>query len=184
MRSLVPIAVLLLTASALISGLRPGASDARAASAPGVSLSARGLWADARGNTVLVTERVLHESDSGPPSVELRFLDSRGKTAWILPLGEGAVSALVDHRDVLYLALLQIPDEPSAEARTQLLALAMDTGETRWSLEVEGEVTDLLVDELGGVRARSLRQSDVDSGSEHLISLRDGRLLWDVALND
>jgi hypothetical protein len=184
MRALVPTAVLLLTAAALMSGLRPGSVDARAASSEPTSLSARGLWADARGNTVLVTERVALDSFETSPAVELRFFDAAGNTAWVLPLGEGSVGALVDDDDVLYLALLRLPEHPQQESSTRLLALAMDSGSERWSLDVAGEVTDLLVDGVGGLRARSLRQQGVGAGSEHLLSLRDGRLLWDVALND
>lgn len=184
MRALVPTAVLLLTAAALFSGLRPGSVDARAATAEATSLSARGLWADARGNTVLVTERVAVDSLESSPAVELRFFDATGRTLWVLPLGEGSVGALVDDDDVLYLALLNLPKDPQLEPSTRLLALSMDSGRQRWSLELAGEVTDLLVDGAGGLRARSLRQQGFGSGSEHLLSLRDGRLLWDVALND
>jgi hypothetical protein len=45
-------------------------------------------------------------------------------------------------------------------------------------------VTDLLADGAGGLRARSLRMEKAGASSEHLLSLRDGALLWDVALND
>jgi hypothetical protein len=61
----------------------------------------------------------------------------------------------------------------------------MVSGLRLWSVEVAGEVTDLLPDAAGGLRARSLRQdAEGQGGSEHLISLRDGVLLWDVALED
>lgn len=183
-QTLVPLAVLLMTAAAVASGLQPGSVDARTAVPSAGESSARGLWADARGNTVLVSER-LHADDSAlPPAVELRFFDSMGRTAWMLSLGEGAVTSLVEDREILYLALARPESAAMEEVRTTLLAVAMDTGQMRWKLDVEGEVTDLLADGAGGLRARSLRIGAGASGGEHLLSLREGVLLWDVALND
>lgn len=182
MRALVPLAVLLLTAAAAHSAWRPGASDARAEPLlAAAQVSARGLWTDAAGNTVLVAERIPALGLNGAvPTVELRFLDPRGRTAWVLPLGSGVVSALVDAQDVLYLALI----DSATGSRSQLMALEMESGELRWQLEVDGEVTDLLADGSGGLRARSLRQQDLAASEEHLLSVRDGELLWDVALAD
>lgn len=189
LHSLVPVAVLLLTAAAVASALQPEAvrpeSGVAAARAPtGGQLSARGLWADARGNTVLVSERLPLDAADRPPAVELRYFDALGRTAWLLSLGEGAVTSLVEDREVLYLALARPTSAAFPDARTTLLAIAMDSGAMRWKLELEGEVTDLLADGAGGLRARSLRTERSGASSEHLLSLRDGALLWDVALDD
>lgn len=189
LHSLVPVAVLLLTAAAVASALQPEAvrpeSGVAAARAPtGSQLSARGLWADARGNTVLVSERLPLDAADRPPAVELRYFDALGRTAWLLSLGEGAVTSLVEDHEVLYLALARPTSAAFPDARTTLLAIAMDSGAMRWKLELEGEVTDLLADGAGGLRARSLRTERSGASSEHLLSLRDGALLWDVALDD
>ncbi|SDD80092.1 hypothetical protein [Aquimonas voraii] len=183
-RALVPIAVLALTLAALVSAVQSGSADVQAAPAVSGELSARGLWADARGNTVLVSERLVADDSRQPPEVELRFFDAQGRTAWILGLGEGAVTALVDDRELLYLALARGGEMEGQETRTQLLAVAMDGGQIRWRLDIVGEVTDLLADGVGGVRARSLRLGPGVEAGEHLLSLRDGVLLWDVPLRD
>jgi hypothetical protein len=91
MRALVPAAVLLLTCTALISHFSPGTLEAQAASQRG-ALSTRGLWADERGNTVLVTERVAELSSRAIPNAELRFLGPDGRTSWVMPLGSGAIT--------------------------------------------------------------------------------------------
>lgn len=183
-RALVPIAVLALTFAALASAMQTGSAPSGAAPALSGQLSARGLWADARGNTVLVSERLAAEDSRRPPEVELRFFDAQGRTAWILGLGEGAVTALIDDRELLYLALARGGEIEGQEVRTQLLAVAMDSGQVRWRLEIAGEITDLLADGVGGVRARSLRLGPGLEAGEHLLSLRDGVLLWEVPLRD
>lgn len=185
MRVLVPAAVLLMTCSALISHFSPGGLEAQAASQHS-ALSTRGLWADDHGNTVLVTERLADLSSRVIPNAELRFLGPDGRTNWVMPLGSGAISALADADDVLYLGLSATSadaDHDFASTRSQVLAVSMVSGQRLWSVEVAGEVTDLLPDATGGLRARSLRL-DTEGGSEHLMSLRDGVLLWDVALED
>jgi hypothetical protein len=185
MRALVPAAVLLMTCAALLSHFSPGALDAQAASRLG-ELSTRGLWADEHGNTVLVTEHVAEVSTRAIPNAELRFLGPDGRTNWVMPLGSGAISALADADDVLYLGLSATSAAAGhdvASTRTQVLAVSMVSGQRLWSVDVAGEVTDLLPDATGGLRARSLRL-DAEVGSEHLMSLRDGVLLWDVALED
>lgn len=184
LRAMVPIAVLALTLAALASALQPGRADAQAAPASSGALSARGLWADARGNTVLVSERLAEDDTRLPPEVELRFFDAQGRTVWILSLGQGAVTALIDDRELLYLALARGSELEGQDARTQLLGVAMDSGQIRWRLEIDGEVTDLLADGVGGLRARSLRTGPGVQAGEHLLSLRDGVLLWDVPLRD
>lgn len=183
-QALVPLAVLLMTVAAVASGLQSGPVQARGAPAAAGELSARGLWADARGNTVLVSERLAFDDSELPPAVELRFFDAMGRTVWLLTLGDGVVTSLVEDREVLYLALARPAAVGDADARTTLLAVAMDSGQLRWKLELEGEVTDLLADGAGGLRARSLRAGSASAAGEHLLSLRDGALLWDVALND
>jgi hypothetical protein len=184
MRALVPLFVILLSAAALGSALDPHSAEARAASAPTgatTALSARGLWADAHGNTMLVAER-LSEMDAAPPWVELRRIGPEGRLRWAVPLGEGVVGALVDSEGVLYLSL-GFPVEAAAMPRSRLIALEMHTGAQLWTLEVEGEVTDLLADGAGGLRARSLRgEGGLDD--EHLLSVRAGQLLWDLALSE
>jgi hypothetical protein len=189
LHSLVPVAVLLLTAAAVASALQPDAVRPAPGLVPastqaGGELSARGLWADARGNTVLVSERLPFDDGDRPPAVELRYFDALGRTAWLLSLGEGAVTSLVEDQEVMYLALARPTSAAFPGARTTLIAVSMDSGAMRWKLELEGEVTDLLADGAGGLRARSLRMEKAGASSEHLLSLRDGALLWDVALND
>lgn len=183
-RALVPFAVLALTIAALASGFQSGSVEARAAASMGGELSARGLWADARGNTVLVSERLAFDDSDHAPAVELRFFDAMGRTAWMLTLGEGSVTSLVEDHELLYLALAQTAPAADAEVSTTLFAVAMDSGQMRWKLQLDGEVTDLLADGAGGLRARSLRMEPGAAAGEHLLSLRDGVLLWDVALND
>ncbi len=183
-QTLVPLVVLLMTAAAVASGLQPSPVEARAPAPSTGELSARGLWADARGNTVLVSERLAFDDSELPPAVELRFFDAMGRTAWLLTLGDGVVTSLVEDREVLYLAVAQPAVAGDEDMRTTLLAVAMDSGQVRWKLGLEGEVTDLLADGAGGLRARSLRSGPGSAAGEHLLSLRDGVLLWDVALND
>ncbi len=183
-RALVPFAVLALTIAALASAMQPGSAQIQAAPARSGELSARGLWADARGNTLLVSERLAEEDGRRPPEVELRFFDAQGRTAWLLGLGQGAVTALVDDRELLYLALARGGAVEGEEMRTQLLAVATDSGQIRWRLEIAGEVTDLLADGVGGLRARSLRLGPAAQADEYLLSLREGALLWEVPLRD
>lgn len=182
MRALVPMFVILMSAAALASALDPRSADAVAATPASSALSARGLWADARGNTMLVAERFGAEADGIAPTVELRRIGPDGRLLWAVPLGEGVVGALIDDDGVLYLSL-GLPLEGDAVSRSRLLALEMKSGAELWSLEVEGEVTDLLADGAGGLRARSLH-GGADLDNEHLLNVRDGQLLWDLALSD
>ncbi|MFY8135460.1 MAG: hypothetical protein ACOVKS_10690 [Aquimonas sp.] len=183
-RALVPFAVLALTIAALASAMQPESMAVDSAPIESGELSARGLWADSRGNTVLVSERLPAEDGLRPPEVELRFFDAQGHTAWLLSLGEGAVTALVDDRELLYLALGRGGEFEGQEARTQLLAVATDSGQIRWRVEIVGEVTDLLADGVGGLRARSVRVGPDAQAGEHLLSLRGGVVLWEVPLRD
>lgn len=183
--ALVPASVLLLTVAAFASALQPPPTQVPAQKplASGDALSARGLWADARGNTVLVSERFSSDAGEQVPSVELRFFDAGGRTAWLLTLGDGLVTSLVEDRESLYLALTRA-DDAAGDLRSVLMAVAMDTGQIRWKQELDGEITDLLADGVGGLRARSLRESrDGSAPEEFLLSLRDGVLLWEVALH-
>lgn len=187
--ALVPASVLLLTLAAFASALQPVPTQAQAhvqTQAPmtaGDALSARGLWADSRGNTVLVSERFSGDAGEQGPSVELRFFDASGRTAWLLTLGEGLVTSLVEDRESLYLALAR-SDAAAGDFRTVLMAVSMESGQIRWKQELDGEITDLLADGVGGLRARSLRESSHGRApEEYLLSLRDGVLLWEVALN-
>jgi hypothetical protein len=180
--ALVPLAVLLLTAAAFASALQPASIDSGTPLSSGGVLSARGLWADARGNTVLVSERFADAPLDGPPSVELRFFDATGRTAWMLTLGEGLVTSLVEDGELLYLALAR--SGSATDVRTVLMAVSTASGQIRWTQTLDGEITDLLADGVGGLRARSLREAvEGRAPEEYLLSLRDGVLLWEVALN-
>jgi len=181
MRVLVPLFVILMSAAALASALDPKSSDAVAATPAVAALSARGLWADARGNTMLVAERFGAESEAMAPTVELRRIGPDGQLLWAVPLGEGVVGALIDADGVLYLSLGQ-PTDAQERPRSRLLALEMKSGSELWSLDVDGEVTDLLADGAGGLRARSLHGGALEN--EHLLNVRDGQLIWDLALSD
>jgi hypothetical protein len=177
MRQLVPIAVLLLTLSAVASALRPSDAPFEADAWPGTGTSARAMWVDSSGRTLVLVERWGEAGER----VELEAIAESGATAWRREIGSGWLSALAEGDGQLVLAIAR---ESRGVTRSRLLGLQPDHGGLLWSLEVEGEISDLLVDAKGGLRARSLRgTAGGGEASEHLLAIHAGALRWERALD-
>lgn len=171
MRQLVPFAVLLLTVSAVASALRPAGPLAADSPAPMATSSARAMWVDPNGQTLLLVER----SADGIEQVELQALAESGQVAWRRELGSGWLSALAEGQGQLFVA---IASESRAGLASRVLGLDPAEGQLLWSLRVEGEVSDLLVDAGGGLRARSLRSEAWGGTTEHVLGIHAGVLRW------
>lgn len=176
MRQLVPIAVLLLTVSAVASALRPAELAVEAAVSPVGGATARAMWVDGADQTLVLIERWGPEGEI----VELEAIDASGATAWRREIARGWLSALAEGQGQLVVA---VASESRGGIHSRLLGLEQAQGQLLWSLKVEGEVSDLLVDSRGGLRARSLRGGTAGSSSEHVLGIHAGAVRWERPLD-
>lgn len=176
MRHLVPVAVLLLTVSAVASALRPALQEPSQTPAPLSSSTARAMWVDPDGQTLLLVEGWR----GGHDALELHAIDAAGGTAWRRELGEGWLSALAEGRGQLFIAVAKAT--PGGRF-SRVLGVDPSDGSLLWTLSVEGEITDLLADPSGGLRARSLHDSGADGTSERVLGIQGGVLRWERSLD-